>query len=195
MCSACSKGTRTMFDDKDIYYARRLSHVPRWAVMPTVRRQSVAEHTFHVAMLAGWLVQFYPVPPGVTQLQFEADVLYKSLAHDLNEAVTGDHPSPTKKADNLPMSDVHVVLKCADILEAICFIEEEARLGNRYGVDELSADLFARFHGFWQRFKWSGPGVKPLTSDMIKMCLQACLPMKNVHPVMDHENATSRMAS
>ncbi len=42
---------------------RRLSLVPRWSVVPTIQKQNVAEHTFHVLCLAVYLVVEFKYGP------------------------------------------------------------------------------------------------------------------------------------
>jgi len=51
--------------------------------------------------------------------------------HDINEAIYGDQPSPTKKRTELSTLPQHSILvKVADKLEAIMFLREEEMLGN-----------------------------------------------------------------
>lgn len=123
-------------DIKRLARLRTLSDVPRWCVIRTIRRQNVAEHSFHVAAIALWLNQFL-------QIGIEENYLLKeALFHDEWESITGDTPSNfkhvVKKAidyyEAAKKGHVNIklrIIKLADIIEAMLFIEEEMRLGNK----------------------------------------------------------------
>ncbi len=123
-----------MLDDKSLRWSRRLSIVPRWVILPTIQKQNVAEHTFHVVRTAIWLLQFHRTTTEdygkVEQLWKEA-VNY-ALIHDEEEAATGDRPSTSKqnKTYHAGMPQFAIVVKVADILEAIAFLHEEKLMGN-----------------------------------------------------------------
>ena len=106
---------------------RRLATVPRWVVVPTIKQQSVAEHTFHVVWICRWL----HTKLNSAHLDL-ATLLLITIDHDSEEATTGDTPSPSKPLD---IHEVYgkekCVLKIADILEAMLFVREEVELGNR----------------------------------------------------------------
>ncbi len=120
---------------KDI---RTLSHVPRWAIIRTEQQQSVAEHSYYVALYAAMIYDMIDAP------QCDAEeVLWHALVHDIDELVTGDIPSPVKNGIEAP--DAHVlagigpattnkevlkIVKLADILEAVMFIIDDQNLGN-----------------------------------------------------------------
>lgn len=66
-----------------------LTYVPRWSIIPINRPESVAEHSFRVAVIAMEIAQrsnleTYPV-------------IYRALIHDAPECATGDLPSPIKR--------------------------------------------------------------------------------------------------
>lgn len=67
-----------------------LSHVPRWCTHPVTRPQSVAEHSFRVAVIARELV-FY-----LREDELVNDVILWSIEHDAPESKTGDMPRPFK---------------------------------------------------------------------------------------------------
>jgi len=71
-----------------------LTYVPRWGIIPMARPESVAEHTFRVAVIAFEIAQRYGVET--------APVLYRALIHDGPEAGTGDIASPVKE----PLADL-----------------------------------------------------------------------------------------
>jgi 5'-deoxynucleotidase YfbR-like HD superfamily hydrolase len=70
-----------------------LSHVPRWSVVPLLRPQSVAEHSFRVAVIAMELMDAAGIPLTVRL----GEVLGWALIHDGPEAETGDIPYNIKK--------------------------------------------------------------------------------------------------
>lgn len=135
---------------------RRLSYVPRWAIVPTIQRQNVIEHTGHVCMLAHVFYLFAEArgDTEITSLGYEA-IMREALTHDAGEALLGDTPSPTKRAlrargvvsvDHLEgnvrswltgtRSDrtdrrIKTLVSWLDVLEAAMFLSEEEAMGNR----------------------------------------------------------------
>lgn len=91
----------------------RMSSVKRWVIIEMSRAQSVAEHSFNVAVIANGLLDKLALDiigqgPSTKfddsydewkegQLaSMRADVLEWALMHDLPEVLTGDIPSPVK---------------------------------------------------------------------------------------------------
>lgn len=72
----------------------RAQYTRRWTTVHLDHQQSLAEHSFNVAMLAMELAKsvFHVVTP-----EIKAQVLEYALLHDIDEVVTGDIPTPTKK--------------------------------------------------------------------------------------------------
>ena len=112
-----------------------LSHVPRWAIVPHVQPQSVADHTFRVVAIARELAK-------IADIELTANDLWYMLNHDAAESRSGDanrqfkhmiddkawrdaeegmcpwlvqEPIVTTKVENL--------LKVADAIEAMTFIQ------------------------------------------------------------------------
>ncbi len=74
----------------------RLSNLKRWGIVEMSRSQSVAEHSYNVAMIAVHIVdRLENVSSDKTSLR--SVVMGWSLAHDLPEVVTGDIPTPLKE--------------------------------------------------------------------------------------------------
>lgn len=107
-----------------------LSNVPRWSIVDKYRAQSVGEHTFRVAAITLQLVK-----------EFDKRGLYVSkskslelaITHDIDEAWSGDLPTPYKRLKGLqgstfrPDTNEAFIVKLADLLEAAIFLD-------RYGV-------------------------------------------------------------
>lgn len=75
--------TRTLLDM--IHVAERLKDTPRHCVTSQGRRESVAEHSWRLALIAFWLREEFP------DLDMDK-VIAMCLIHDLGEAFTGDIP-------------------------------------------------------------------------------------------------------
>lgn len=103
----------------------RLSAVPRWTIVHTIQKQSVAEHSFNVAVIALCLLDS-GVLPGLDASRLVRD----ALTHDADESVTGDTPSTAKTPKDLE-DDYQRAVKIADVLEALTFITREVQMGNR----------------------------------------------------------------
>lgn len=67
----------------------RASGVTRWHIVRTVRPQSLAEHTFDVVMIARAIAKIAGYD--------DYEIIKAALLHDLDEIVTGDIPTPSKK--------------------------------------------------------------------------------------------------
>lgn len=121
--------------------ALALTIVPRWTIVRTARLQSVAEHSFAVAIIAEQILRLNEHltvhEPGLTPLCRRERVLWHALTHDVDESVTGDIPRHAKKLVLRPKREIPVlvaipgepltlaelrVVKLADMMEAYTFI-------------------------------------------------------------------------
>lgn len=114
----------------------RLADVPRWVIVPMKRRQSVAEHSFRVAVIAGELAAYWmgKKGPGV-------EVVMAAIVHDADEAYTGDVPGNLKRnyptlKENLERIAIRergspipsytpeaaAVVKLADVVETVTYL-------------------------------------------------------------------------
>jgi len=69
----------------------RASYVKRWILVNTSREQSVAEHSFNVAMIVRHMCHSMGMGGHESAILIEL-----ALAHDLDEVITGDIPTVTK---------------------------------------------------------------------------------------------------
>ena len=180
-----------MIDVRYLRWLRRLSVVPRWSVVPVLRRQSVAEHSFHVTALALWLVSLHTRRGDG---KFELEVLRYALTHDIREAGEGDAPSPSKpKAEASGDDQVKVVVKCADILEAIMFTHEESMLGNRMGVEQIIDHLYNEFVDWWRYFDCGGKQIH--STEVVQSAKLVVFNPNFAHPAIEKEAPCSPLKS
>lgn len=141
--------------------------VDRWHNTATARRQSLAEHSYQVAMLAAKLAHAEE-DLGKPLDAFEWSQLFLcALTHDLHEVDFGDIPSPTKWLlqaripalgrvdDHLedefwarrhatrPVYDLRILqlVRVADMLDACIFYFRAGLAEGRHGVADLRGEL------------------------------------------------------
>lgn len=101
-----------------------LSYVKRWVVAPTLREQSVAEHTFRVLVIAVHLNEAVKIAATPIDL---CNLTAKAMMHDAEERLTGDVPGPQKSAQagylrsTDEMSALEYLVKVADSIETGTF--------------------------------------------------------------------------
>lgn len=136
----------------EIYEKLRLQNVNRWTLIATSRPQSVAEHSYNVAMMVRWACEQLP-----TYKIHCGYIAMAALDHDLDEAIFGDVPTPTKSAmrqkgfdfselesptdEVLRMNDYEKsVIKACDILESIHFLDN-------FGIGKRADDVKEELEG------------------------------------------------
>ena len=133
----------------------RLSHIKRWAVIPTHQNQSVAEHSFNCVALLMWTADLLHV-----RFLLDKEMIVAALIHDAEEAVTGDIPSPVKAsvARNDESKELEsitartVMLNLVDAMEAYVFMLHEQSLGNT-SIAWVAQDTQARVINYFEQFK------------------------------------------
>lgn len=126
---------------------RDLQYVRRWGIVRTTRDQSVAEHSYYVTLYARQIAaKFFP------KWSYGEGLLMAALLHDMSEIHTGDLPAGVKRDKNLIVNGVSdysemwmnphskKIIKVADCLEAMIFIQEEKVMGNKT-VKEVEIDV------------------------------------------------------
>lgn len=127
--------------------SRVLQHVPRWGIIRTLRQQSVAEHSYYVALYATYIAKKLNLRDLDCQWVTQA-----ALVHDFEEMVSGDIPTPFKKSymmkeskvlaapKSMAMSIMTVeprnrsfcaeIIHVADLFEATMYLADEYYMGN-----------------------------------------------------------------
>lgn len=150
--------------------------VPRWSIVFTTQRDTVANHSYFVAVYTHMISRVIKWEGPRTYLMFAA------LMHDLEETITGDLVSPIKKhiLDEERMAEyvdhkifqsmgglaieysdlmeacstkhteeADAIIKAADRLDALLFLIMEERRGNTV-VSALTRDAFAKLEAAWR---------------------------------------------
>lgn len=135
-----------------------LSHTPRWTTHPVHRPQSVAEHSYRVAVISKAILDGILVDD-----HKHASTIMWALVHDGPEAKTGDVPSPIKHAwgreklyeferkvcpwYSKPRVDscAAVVVSLADTIEALSWIKHYGHgLRDRFDDEQIEHQLNRR---------------------------------------------------
>lgn len=138
----------------------RAQTVKRWTIVHTTKQQSLAEHSFNVALIAQEICERMAIS--------SANVMRAALVHDLDEILTGDIPSPFKRyaeshnmeinvlssagLEDLNLSDQEIlILKTSDHIENTWFINEFAAGRHAEQVAKEQTHFF--FHVWLKKFE------------------------------------------
>ena len=130
-------------------FDRNLADIRRWAIVRTIRTQSVAEHSYYVALMMKPLLEEY----GHDDPALVRDAMHYALIHDRDEVLSGDVATPAKrrmapgafdalnKEFGLDVPEPDPIIKKAakvlDLFEAALFVAEEVGMGNSRVQDVL----------------------------------------------------------
>ena len=164
---------------------RRLNFVPRWAIFPSNRTQSVAEHCFNVATITLWLLDQHDQSHNI---QFRLKCLEAAIIHDADESLTGDTPSPNKELPSpeaiAAYPQAKIVLKVADLLEAFAWLYEEQLMGNGINSQPVSEDALKRCLLYWENFQHKDKS-RPHFDEMIASFLKTIHDPETIHPIFE----------
>lgn len=154
-----------------------LSTVLHWHSVPTLRKPSVAEHSYRVAVIALEIAQRLNRGVSPSSVIIESHVMRWALMHDGPETETGDLPHTAKvrlpsgvwsklEAELCPwyMDEVlrlhapeRAIVKIADLMELVLFIREWGHGGEaEMARMATSADLAEVVLAVRARFGWAG---------------------------------------
>lgn len=169
-----------MYEGQKFRMRRRLQHVPRWAVVPTIKKQTVAEHVYQYGAILMYLKEFVVLPEEDWAHLFE-DLWH----HDMEESVTGDTPSPSKVKPRLStLPRISKVSKLADCLEAYVFCIEEMAMGNSL-MAPISEEILSKISFIWESLGEYNMGYFTMVSHFTKHV--AMIGAKS-HPALEHQN-------
>jgi len=136
---------------------RDLAWTPRWGVLRVIRRQSVAEHSFYVAVYSALICDAIEISPTLRN-----EVMDWAIFHDAAEQFMTDIPGPVKREiadphevqkfedkglerrfgasarlNSKTRSVVRAIVKVADYLDEVCYLIGESRLGNKEVEEQI----------------------------------------------------------
>lgn len=98
----------------------RLSLIKRWGIIKMSREQSVAEHSYNVAVITRKLCELFGCG-GIFEGRVYNDLVVEAIFHDCGEIFTGDIPSVAKEPTPC---HCHPVVKLADLIESFVFFRD-----------------------------------------------------------------------
>jgi 5'-deoxynucleotidase len=153
-----------------IYEQLRACHVKRWHIVQTSREQTLAEHSFAVAVIAGSLAAAMRWN-GLLQESGKLKLLQWALAHDIIEVRTGDMPTPFKR-DLEAVGGKGIVEKAEDRVDADTMAAYRQVRGTDIETivklaDQIEAIFFLQDNGVGAHAKQVLDGLRAILSDMV----------------------------
>lgn len=143
--------------------SRGMEHVIRYIQNPRIKDQSVAAHSYYVALFAGYLCDLFEVDSN-----FKSMAIEWSLYHDIGESISLDIPANVKRKnkveskkiedaafaemvsiEGIQFDDIKMLVKLADLLDVLFYCSEEISMGNSFFISIMAeavtaVDLVAR---------------------------------------------------
>lgn len=153
-----------------VYEQLRACHVRRWHIVQTSREQTLAEHSFAVAVIAGSLAAAMRWN-GLLQESGKLKLLQWALAHDIIEVRTGDMPTPFKR-DLEAIGGKGIVEKAEDRVDADTMAAYRQIRGTEVETivklaDQIEAIFFLQDNGVGAHAKQVLDGLRAILSDMV----------------------------
>lgn len=192
---------------------RNMATVKRWGIVPTIKDQSDAEHTFFVICYVNDICTYLEVTDDV-----RLAALKYAIWHDMDEILTGDVPGPHKQHFMIKNSNwmfksmekifkrrtdrmygrftngaegkneaMHTIVKSADLIESVLFLVEENRLGNSNVNEHIAVLSDQAFRTLSKLDAWFGAElVISLTREVARAIGEAHrVPMQNARLTYD----------
>lgn len=145
-----------MIPNLTIHEKLRMGEIKRWHMVSTTRQQTLAEHSYGVMLIAVEIAKYSNIDPD--------QVMKLALFHDIDEVRTGDLSPPAKyfmrqegfepndmvasSNDKNPRWDHSYIVKAADFIESILFIEQHG-IGKHAEI--VCRDLIQKFEHYIKR--------------------------------------------
>lgn len=149
----------TIHLDVSVGQIMKMSVVKRWAIIDMLKQQSIAEHSYNVAMFATILIDSFP-----RELRkYKSITIQWALLHDITEVKTGDIPTPLKYEINSSIKEAELsmfpgvsaakkfmeenwpiplkIIRVADCLDALFFAGKYCIDANK---DQIIREIFTR---------------------------------------------------
>lgn len=169
-----------------------LSHVPRWTTHPVARPQSVAEHSYRVAILVNRLAGLFNEQPDrftTLDLDITMRAVWWALLHDGPEVKTGDLPHPAKRMIGAgewermeeeacpwyrwfkpdPNGIVYRMVQLADVVEALTWMSRYGQgCRDRFNGEDVVGQLRARIGKAAEEADKVFPGLGGAVKELVK---------------------------
>lgn len=140
---------------------RMAAVVTRWSTTPHHHKQTIAEHSFYVALYTDFLCQLIRLPHSR-----KYQIVHWALIHDMPETVLSDTPGPVKRATvnemNFRAAESQVfgelgsgydhddfdkqargIVKVANLIDEVFYLHMERLMGNQF-IERVFQNSWAR---------------------------------------------------
>lgn len=167
---------------------RDLAFVPRWVIARTIRTQSVAEHSFFVAVYTAQLCELLELSKEET-----LNSVILALTHDWEECFTGDIPGPVKKSTfDKTKFNTYIsrgvslrfdfsyrygknavydkIVKTANLIDEVLYLCGERQLGNQ-SIEQFYNNSIRRLRISWNELPWPEPNMRSKKWELIDLAI------------------------